>query len=106
MKILKYVHSENYGGGVHFKHVWKSKSTNRYHEDSYRELVAWCHTNWDDYPDAFNDWNYHLMVEVNHIYDDRKSSWFTYEAGPCLYLGTNDDAWAVVFKIAWASLID
>jgi hypothetical protein len=105
---LQYKCSPDYGEGVRFQHEWKLDRA--YLDDiaTLQEMVAWCYQNWDDDPSGENEWEYELRAEINCLYVGKMASlsWITLESPKRFYLGTNDEAWAALFKLTWSDAVE
>jgi hypothetical protein len=105
-KKLQYKFSPDFGEGVHFQHEWKIDYSDYRDKEKLQEMVAWCYQNWNDDPNYNHEWQYRLMKDVEWLYDAKSASWHTFEWLPNFYLGTDDDQWAVTFKLRWSESIE
>lgn len=107
-KKLQYKFSPDffYDEGVHFAHEWKLDYSGYGDTAKLQEMVAWCYENWNVDPNYNHEWQYRMMKDVEWLYNAESASWRTYEWPLTSYLGTNDDAWAVTFKLMWSDFIE
>jgi hypothetical protein len=108
-KKLQYKFSPEYflGDGVHFAHEWTHDQLDyRSKEKTLKEMVAWCYENWNGDPNWDHEWQYSSTSDVFHSYHPEDGSWHTFEFNHRFYLGTDDDAWAALFKLKWSDYIE
>lgn len=106
-KKLQYTHSLEFPPGVHFQHEWKLEHAHGEDIDTLRDMVAWCHEHWNDDPNFDHEWHYRFMGEIHYFFSAKDSTWHTWESPipSRFYFGTNDDEWAVAFKLTWSEAI-
>ncbi|OFJ48086.1 hypothetical protein BA896_002950 [Janthinobacterium lividum] len=95
------------GDGVDFVHEWKHDQLDyRSKEETLKEMVAWCFENWNIDPNWNHEWQFTSTSDVVHSYNHESGSWQTVEFNHRFYLGTDDDAWAALFKLMWSNFIE
>jgi hypothetical protein len=107
-KKLQYKFSPDFvlGEGVDFAHEWKIEMPYFVDIPTLREMVAWCYENWNEDPNWDHEWQYTVEADVRHFYNATNSSWSTWESPNRFYFGTDDDEWAVTFKLRWSDSIE
>lgn len=106
---LQYKFSPDFIAGLQFQHEWKIDSAYPNDIATLKEMVAWCYEIWDDDPSKeFGEWEYELSGDSRCLYVRGKAcfDWMTVESPKRFYLGTNDEQWAVTFKVMWSDFIE